>query len=330
MLGSALSPSSGVDAILRDFSILCTNWTIALRPFQDSLFFSLASVYFVFSLHKAIIKKADGLEVLIILCTQIIKIWFFHTLMISGPTWLGMLIRDFSTIGSKITGVHALSPGSLLEQGLKISLLVLNYDFEKGILESLSIAIISSFASLGILLSYLTMSTYMLLLLATATLVLGPGSIVLVFTATSWTIGMLKGYLDFVFNVAVKIFVIYLVLALSKNYGTEIAKGLEGLPTKDALENVLYATGVTALLAVLTVMLPNVASSVTTGVVSLKNEDLYYSINRAVMSVRNVIRPTAGSARTVGSAVRNSSLKVYDMATTVGMQKRKPEGVRKL
>lgn len=300
-----------VDSILTEFKSKCLIWTQSIRPFQNWIYYSLASLYFVFGLHKAILRRSDGLEILIFVAVSIVKILFFHTLMIDGPLWCGKLIADFQFIGSKITNVHALSPGALLYQGTRISLAIFNYDFDKGIIESMAVAFLSSIAAFAVLLSYLAMSAYLLLLLATSYIILGPASIVLVFTASSWTIGMLRGYLDYVISVAVKIFTIYLVIALVRNYAFKVIIALQTIPTSAALETVLYVTAVSGLLAVLTIMLPRTVASVTSGTISLHSEDFLNSIKK--FSCAGI-----GSARAIFSGVTISGKGLAFGATNLG------------
>lgn len=324
MAGSAFSiinnnPNSGVDAILAEFKNLSLVWTQNMRPFENSIYFTLATLYFVFGLHKAIFKRSDGLEILIFVALGVIRIMFFHTLMIEGPIWLGKLIEDFQFIGSWITGVDALSPGALLHQGIGVAVAILNYDFDKGLIEGIPVAILSAMAAFGVLLSFLAMSAYMLLLLAISSLILGPGSIVLVFTASSWTIGMLRGYLDYVLNVAVKLFVLYLVVALARDYGSKIAQGFNGLPTSNALENILYVAGVSGLLAVLTIMLPNVASSITSGAVSFRNQDFINSMQNFYRAGTSTAQALLTSSKMSRAGLAHGSKAVYQASHSASM-----------
>lgn len=288
-----------VDSILTEFKSRCLIWTQGMRPYQSALYYALASLYFVFGLHKAILRRSDGLEILIFVAVSVIKILFFQSLMIQGPIWCGNLIASFQFLGSEITNVKALSPGALLNQGTRVALAIFNYDFDKGMLASVAVAFFSSIAAFAVLLSYLAMSAYMLLLLTTSYIVLGPASIVLVFTASSWTIGMLRGYLDYVFNVSLKIFTIYLVIALVRNYGFKVIIGFKTLPTNIALETVLYVTAVSGLLAVLTLMLPKIVASITTGIISFQSEDF-------ITSMKKFSNAAIGTAKTLSSGVKIS------------------------
>lgn len=144
-----------------------------------------------------------------------------YGLLIMLPLWLPAILAGWEWLGQTATGLPGLSPSSIFDQGLSLALSMFDSWSEIATLALPPIGTLRSLAGLVILISFGVAALQVARILVEASVALGGLVILLVFAGTSFAFGLAEGFLRYVFDIGLRAYVIYLLVAVGSDLGAQ-------------------------------------------------------------------------------------------------------------
>jgi len=208
-------------------------------------------------------KNAAGLAV-----RKFFLLSFFYTLILALPLWLPRMLDSFEQLGKVVTGLDGLSPSSVFTQGVALAFSL--FGSWKSILATLTVPaagalqLVTFFA---VLIAFTVIAFQLARVLIEGSLVLGGLVVFLAGAAHRMTFGLFEGYVRYLVDVGIRVFVVYLLVGVGHNLGAEWDRMVtEASLLEIADPRFLLAIAASALFyAMLVWQLPKKIASVLTG-----------------------------------------------------------------
>jgi type IV secretory pathway TrbL component len=147
---------------------------------------------------------------------------FIYLMLVNAFPWMTTIMKSFAAIGSAISGIPNLDPGTVLGIGGKIAETIYQAPTNPGgMVSDFSLVLGQTAAAFFILLSFTVIAALALLVIIEAYLVIGGASILLAFGGSRFTAPIAEGYFGYVIKVGVRLLFFYLMLGI----GIRIATG---------------------------------------------------------------------------------------------------------
>lgn len=150
-----------------------------------------------------------------------------------APAWIATIPESFTELGRLASGIDGLAPSAVLGQGLDLGLtLFASWD------RALS-AVVGPFGELRlvtfllVVLSFAVLAFQMARVLIELAFALGGFLVFLGFFGHAFTFGIAEAYLRYVFELGVRLYVVFLVVAVGRDLGREWDATLQGLALFD-------------------------------------------------------------------------------------------------
>ena len=195
---------------------------------------------------------------------QLAFLFFLSSLIFSFDFWFPPIIQLFMGAGAAATGSSVLQPGQVFFHGFSLHTMMLeNYEVSFWSLNITMLGVI--LGAYGILLAYLYISVKLALTLVYSIILLAIGPFMLSSAALQATAGIAEGFTRKFFEIALKLFLLQIVIAL----GTSLSMGwLATLQNAGALDLAAIAQvgiGVAIFTAIVAVIPDDLAHTATTG-----------------------------------------------------------------
>src|SRR2546421_7699293 len=289
--------STILNDIVRDYESITAAWFSSLFPIAQAVFWTLVLIELTWSAIWWAVDREDGLGVVTALLRKVLAVGFFYALLLNGGTWIRAAIRGFSQAGSSASGVAALSPSGVFDQGLALANKILNAVEGLGILEAVFPSLVAALTAFVVVVSFAIIAAQLLVALVESFIVIGAGILFVGFSGARWTKFFTERYLSYVASVGVKLFVLYLIMGVGMGIAARWAPvlgrgGFSPIPF-------FYVMGGSVVFLFLTWHIPSVASAMMVGAVHLSLADVYYP---AMMGGRAgaAALATAGTLFTLG------------------------------
>jgi type IV secretion system protein TrbL len=163
-----------------------------------------------------------------------------------------------------------------------------------------------------------------------SSIVMGAGILFLGFAGSKFTMPFSQGYLSYAFNVGVKLFTLYLVLALEANLGKSVfATGvtaaallggdLTGIGGSAGVLILYYTCAITMIMAILAWYIPNFAGSFLSGQSSLNASTVMSSMMGAVSGLQ-AFNANKAASHAEGHSAQNAESKLAHLQQSHGQQ----------
>lgn len=147
---------------------------------------------------------------------------FFYLLIVALPLWLPQILGGFERLGQEVTGLGGLSPSSLFFQGVSLAFSL--YASWKAILITLFIPFAGTLQAVTffcVLIAFTVMAFQLGRVLVEAAVVLGGMVVFLAMSAHKMTFGLFEGYVRYLVDVGIRVYVVYLLVFVGQNLGME-------------------------------------------------------------------------------------------------------------
>lgn len=150
-----------------------------------------------------------------------------------APTWLPEILHGFEVLGQRVTGLTGLSPSALFGQGLDLGFSM--FDSWDRFLSALvpGIGAMRTGAMLVVIIAFALIAIQAARHLIEASISLGGLVIFLGFSTHRFTLPIAEGYLRYLLDLGIRIYVLFLVLSVGRNLGREWDQQLQGLALID-------------------------------------------------------------------------------------------------
>ena len=312
---------SGFDAIAGQFYSAGVKYSAAIQPYALKLFFGLLLIDILVTWIQFTAEgQLDTSHFLGRLLKHVLSGGFIYLMIVNAFSWMGAVLKSFSTIGSLVTGLPALSPQTVLQIGGQIATILFQAPASSSMTTNVELAIVQSVSAFVVLISFVVTAAMLLLTLVEAYLVVGGGVLLLGFGANRFTAPAAEGYFGYVIRVGVRLLFFYLVLAIGVQMANEWAAALTaackpvpttlpwwstyGIPPSSIMTTVCsgsvpvsamldYAAGAIVFMIV-SLAVPYTASSIAGGTVGLTLSHAF----EAAFVAQTVVRPIATALQT--------------------------------
>lgn len=257
---AASSPDvHSVDQIILAYQEATKAWEPVIHNLTLSLFWGLVTISFTWSSIQIALKGGGLVDVVADLVTRVMTVGVSVWLLNEAPNLARSLIESFQHIGNQISGGDVkFSPGNLLELAMNIVSLVYN----KSSFWEPVVALFLFLCALIILICFALVAKDMTILIVSAYITVSGGIVMMGFLGSEWTREHAINYFTAVLGVALKMFVMQLIIILGYHFIRDWCEGMDG--NSDTLAY-LALVGVSIVFYGLVNEVPQIAASLASG-----------------------------------------------------------------
>jgi type IV secretion system protein TrbL len=216
-------PGGYLDEVVQNYQVASGGWLERLVPMAQRTFAVLAGLELAVSGIWWALGR-EGLDAATAgLLRKFIVLSFLFSLITLFPLWSGAIVGGFQAAGQGATGLGVVNPSQILDLGISIAAHMMLAFFSVGTLVSATGNVLAAAIAMLVLLAYIGIAARLCLTLVEASLVLTGGVLFLGFAAFRSTASLAEGYLMYVVQVGVKIFLIYLLVGVGSALSQEWA-----------------------------------------------------------------------------------------------------------
>lgn len=221
---AAVPTDNALNQIVDAYQNASSNWEPTIRDHAFNLFWLLVGIDFAWGAIKQAVDKSEFDTWAAFIIYRIMTYGFFLALIEYGSSWSYKVIQSFSAIASDAGGSpDSLSPSKVLDIGLNIAVEIINktsgWNFGK--------VIVGGLLGAFILFIFALVAAELIFVLVSMWIVVYAGVIMLAFGGLSFTRDYAINYYKTVLAVAVKLFVIQLLVAIGidiiKQWGEQMS-----------------------------------------------------------------------------------------------------------
>jgi P-type conjugative transfer protein TrbL len=184
------------NAIADQFTGAAAAYARGIQPYAANLFFALLFIEVLVTAIQYMIDQGDAPRYLGRTFRHLLSAGFIYLMLVNAFPWMTAIMKSFAAIGSAISGVPNLDPGTLVGIGGKIAETIYQAPTNPGgMVSDFSLVIGQSAAAFFILLSFTVIAALALLVIIEAYLVIGGASLLLAFGVAASPLPSRKGTL---------------------------------------------------------------------------------------------------------------------------------------
>jgi type IV secretion system protein TrbL len=291
-----VSAADILDTITNSYQSASSGWFSTLQAYAHSLFWLLAAIELAWAAITWTFEKDAMPSFTAALIKKIMGISFFYALLLYASTWIPAIINSFQTAGKSAGGFSGagITPSSVMDLGIATAGQMLEKIKDLSLFDSPMTIVVAGLSAIGIVIAFTIIAAQLMIALIESYIIIGAGVLFLGFGGSRWTSDFAHKYVCYAFANGVKLFMLYLILAIgmaqAQTWGTLLAT--------TELNNIFAVLGASLVLGFLSFQIPGLAASMLSGAPSLTAGSAAQSM--AIM--------TAG-ALTAGSAVASPVLR---------------------
>lgn len=186
-------------------------WEPIIHDLTMGLFWGLVTISFVWSSCQLLLKGGGLVDVVADLTTRVMTVGVAVWLINSAPHLGRVLISSFTEIGKRLSPeAVAFSPSNVVEMAINIMLMVI----EKSSTWSPILSLLLCISAIIILICFALIALEMTTLIISSYITVSGGVVMMGFLGSEWTKDNAMNYFTAVLGVAVKMFVMQLILIL--------------------------------------------------------------------------------------------------------------------
>lgn len=287
-----------VDDVMTQIAGQSTRWEGVLRNLAITSFWILAGIEVAWAGFKLAFKGADFGDWLAEIVNQIFFLGFFYALLLNSVTWGHAIIDSFRLAASNAGGT-AITPGTVLADGVKLAMRVLG-----------QISLWDPSASAGLLISgvviiivYGLMCAQMVVTLAESYMAISAGVLNMAFGGSRWTHDVAIQAIKYAVSVGAKLMILQLILAA----GIGIIDGFVAQFTAKDSAAVMAVIGASVVLLALTKSLPDAFQRIVGGASLAQGSSLIGAAAGTAAGTAGVLLGAAGVGGMAVNAMRLAS-----------------------
>lgn len=221
-LAATLGDSS-LDSIVKIYRDSTEVWEPIIHDLTMGLFWGLVTISFVWSSCQLLLKGGGLVDVIADLTTRVMTVGVMVWLINNAPDLARVFIQSFQEVGKRLSPEQvAFSPDNVVEMAMNITLMVI----KSSSFWSPGFSIILAFTAIIILICFALIALEMTTLIITSYITVSGGIVMMGFLGSEWTKDHAMNYFTAVLGVAVKMFVMQLILMLGYGFIRDLAKSI--------------------------------------------------------------------------------------------------------
>lgn len=206
-----------LDAIVALYSSSVSTWLFRVTPVALTLFLALATLQISWDALMWAVLDEPGIPGKAF--RKFIVLSLLYTLIVALPFWLPALLSSFEVVAQRATGLSGLSPSRIFEQGLLLALSLFDTWKEAALLLNPAASVFRVATFFVVLFAFTAIAVQLARVLVEGAVVLGGGVLFLGFAAHRSTFGLAEGFIRYALDVGVRVYVVYLLVAVGKDLG---------------------------------------------------------------------------------------------------------------
>jgi type IV secretion system protein TrbL len=214
--GPALSPNApAMGAIADAYAAASQSWLARLLPIAQRTFVVLAGIEVALSGAIYGLRRGNLDDLSAGLVMKVGILMFLFMLITAFPVWIPMIVQGFAAAGEQAIGATGVvNPSDVMDVGVNIAGQLLAALDGLGLLQHPATLLLAVVGAVIVLLAYMAIAVQLIMMWVESYIVLTGGAIMLGFAALRMTAGYTEGYLNYVVTVGIRIFLLYLVVAV--------------------------------------------------------------------------------------------------------------------
>lgn len=236
-----------------------STWEPVIRGYAYRLFWLLVAIDFSWGAIKVALEKSEFESFWAFIINRVMTIGFFLALISFGSSWSSTIIDSMRQLAGHAGGATVVNPSQVMDQGLNVAVTLINKS--SGVLEPVD-TIIAGLLGIIIMIIYALIAAELIFVLVSMWVILYAGIIMLAFGGSEWTRNYAINYYKTILSVAVKLFVLQLLVGLGQAIIQGWANNLSDDPT---FSEMFVITGGVLVLYVLVKGIGSLVESLITG-----------------------------------------------------------------
>ncbi len=209
------------NSIADQFTGAAAAYANGIQPYALRLFLALLFIEVLVTAIQYMIDQDEAPRYLGRTFRHLLSAGFIYLMLINAFPWMTTIMHSFAAIGSAVSGVPNLDPGTVLGIGGKMAETIYQAPTNPGgMISDFSLVLGQTAAAFFILLSFTVIAALALLVIIEAYLVIGGASILLAFGGSRFTAPIAEGYFGYVIKVGVRLLFFYLMLGIGMRIAT--------------------------------------------------------------------------------------------------------------
>jgi type IV secretion system protein TrbL len=210
--GGETSPLDQITIAFRDST---KEWEPIIQSLTMGLFWGLVTISFVWSSCQLLLKGGGLVDVIADLTTRVMTVGVAVWLITSAPDLGRVLIESFQEVGQRLApDFVAFSPANVVEMGINIVLMTI----KKSSFIDIGLSLMLFLCAIIILICYVLIALEMTVLIVNSYVTVSGGIVMMGFLGSEWTKEHAINYFTAVLGVAVRMFVMQLILILGYGF----------------------------------------------------------------------------------------------------------------
>ena len=264
------SPASAadiLDTITNSYQSASSGWFSKLQGYATTLFWLLAAIELAWAGITWALEKDAMTTFMAAFIKKIMGISFFYALLLYASTWIPAIINSFQTAGKNAGGFSGtgITPSSVIDLGIGTAAQMLEKIKDMSLFDSPMTIVVAGLSALGMVIAFTIIAAQLMIALIESYIIIGAGVLFLGFGGSRFTTDFAHKYVCYAFANGVKLFMLYLILAI----GMAQAETWGSLLATTELNNIFAVLGASLVLAFLSFQIPGLAASMLSGAPSL-------------------------------------------------------------
>ncbi len=221
MLQTAIN-SGVLDQVTGEFLKSFQNNYGNIETLAKGLFYYLAAIQIAISA-VWMFFKGDPIEAAVKTIQLFFTISVFYTLVLFGGQWMPQIINGFISIGSNASGIHSLTPSSVLDQGISIGFSIMDNFSHWGWLTHPVGSILAATILLFIIIVYAFLAAEVAIILIKSYTLVTLSGLMFTFGATEPLRPMAMNYFKAVIGIGLHLLTLYMLMGVGVTIGHDWA-----------------------------------------------------------------------------------------------------------
>jgi type IV secretion system protein TrbL len=304
LLAAPAAYADGIfDTITSSYKSATDGWFSALQGYAQTLFWLLAAIELAWAGITWVLEKDHMSTFTAALIKKIMAIGFFYALLLYANTWIPAIIKSFETAGQSAGKfpLSGITPSSVVDLGINTASVLLEKIKNLSLWDSAGTIIIAGWSAIFIVFGFVVIAAQLMIALIESYIVIGAGVLFLGFGASRFTTDFAHKYVCYAFAIGVKLFILYLLLAIGTTQAETWGNLLAQADVTQSLNTLFAVLGGSLILAFLSFQIPNLAASMLSGAPSLTAGSAMQSVTlmsaAALGAGAAVVSPVLSEAR---------------------------------
>ncbi len=256
-----------LDTITNSYQSASSGWFSKLQGYATTLFWLLAAIELAWAGITWALEKDAMTTFMAAFIKKIMGISFFYALLLYASTWIPAIINSFQTAGKNAGGFSGagITPSSVIDLGISTAAQMLEKIKDMSLFDSPMTIVVAGLSALGMVIAFTIIAAQLMIALIESYIIIGAGVLFLGFGGSRFTTDFAHKYVCYAFANGVKLFMLYLILAI----GMAQAETWGALLATSELNNIFAVLGASLVLAFLSFQIPGLAASMLSGAPSL-------------------------------------------------------------